>query len=475
MDTSTIINTLSTVDGWLWDYFLPALLIITGLFFTIGQKGRFTFKLPTLFRNTIGLAARRNENTEQKGTISAFAAAMTNLGNTVGTGNISGVATAIASGGPGAVFWMWIIAIVGMATKSSEIMLGLRYRIKSKETGEHMCNRDYIMGRTIGWKVPAAIFAFLAVLTQPLNAISQANSIVESLNEAFGLNRYLIVSIVVVLLVITICGGLKRISKVATAVVPYMCGLYLLAGLAIIIINITVVPSVIASIFKYAFTPMAGVGGVAGFTVQQAFRFGCARGCYSNDSGIGAAMCTYSTAKVDHPARQACWGWGENFVDTILVCTVTSIAILTSQTWLTGTELTGGALATAAFGDAFGFIGTAFLAIANTFFAWTTLSSTFYQNTISLDYLLGKNKGNKVIYGIWIAYYCLPQFIGGLDADIAWLLADFSGVCNIICTVTILFVLRKEVFRLSSDFFDRFLPAKKRGENPPPVTYEEVA
>lgn len=471
----TFIDVMWTVDSWLWDIFCPAVLFITGFYLTIGHRGRFTFKIATLWKNTIGTAFKRNRLNQGKGTISAFAAAMTNLGNTVGTGNISGVAAAIASGGPGAVFWMWILAIVGMATKSSEILLGLRYRIKSKETGEYMCNRDYILGRTIGWKVPAAIFAFLAVITQPLNAISQTNSIVESLQQAFGLNRYIIVAIVVILLVITICGGLKRISKVAETVVPYMCSIYIILGVVIIALNWKTVPGVFASIFKYAFTPMAGVGGMVGYTVQSAFRFGCARGCYSNDSGIGAAMCTYASSKTDHPGRQATWGWGENFIDTIIVCSITAVTILLSKTWNSGTQLTGGALATAAFGDALGFFGTAFIALANTFFAWTTLNSTFYQNTISLDYLLGNKKNNKVIFYIWVAFYSLPQFLGGFDADLAWLLADFSGVFNIICTCTILFVLRKEVFRLGKDFFERYLPAKDRGEDVPPVEYGEVA
>lgn len=468
------IDLMWNVDGWLWDIFLPAVLIITGLYLTIGHKGRFTFKIGTLWRNSIGTAFKRKKD-GGKGTISSFAAAMTNLGNTVGTGNISGVAAAIASGGPGAVFWMWIISIVGMATKSSEILLGLRYRIKSKETGEYMCNRDYIMGRTMGWKIPAAIFAFLAVITQPLNAISQTNSIVESLQQAFGINRYIIVSIVVILLAITICGGLKRISKVAESVVPYMCSAYIIFGLVIIVINFRLVPQAFASVFKYAFTPMAGVGGVVGYSVRSAFRFGCARGCYSNDSGIGAAMCTYATSTTDHPGRQATWGWGENLIDTLVVCTITAITILVSKTWISGTELTGGSLATAAFGDSLGFFGAAFIAIANTFFAWTTLCSTFYQNSISLNYLLGEKKNNKVIFYIWVAYYCLPQFMGGFDADLAWLLADFSGVFNIICTCTILFVLRKEVFRLGKDFFERYMPAKERGEDVEPVVYGDVA
>ena len=298
---------------------------------------------------------------------------------------------------------------------------------------------------------------------------------VDFLQEAFGMNRYVVVAIVVILLGITICGGLKRISKVAEAVVPYMCSLYIILGVVIIALNWKVVPGVFASIFKYAVTPMAGVGGMVGYTVQSAFRFGCARGCYSNDSGIGAAMCTYATSKTDHPGRQATWGWGENFIDTIIVCSITAVTILVSKTWVSGTDLTGGALATAAFRDALGFFGMAFIALANTFFAWTTLNSTFYQNTISLNYLLGEKKNNKIIFYIWVAYYTLPQFLGGFDADLAWLLADFSGVFNIICTCTILFVLRKEVFRLGKDFFERFLPAKERGEDVEPVEYGELA
>lgn len=459
-------NFVWAVDDLCWDWVLPILLIAAGVFFIFLFRGKYLFNVKTLFQNSIGESLKHKKG--EGGTISAFSAAMTNLGNTVGTGNIAGCASAIAAGGPGAVFWMWIISAVCAVVKSAEIILGLRYRVRSKD-GEVFCNRDFIMGRVMGWKVPAFIFAFLAVITQPLNAIVQTSSIVSALDEAFGFNQTVVMFIVIALLFVIIVGGLKRISSFADKMVPIMCGLYLVAGVAIIIINIKAVPGTFADIFRYAFTPMAGAGGALGFSVASAFRYGSARGLYSTDSGIGAAMCTYATSETDHPGRQACWGLTENFIDTFIVCTITALAILTTGVYTSGA--TGSALATIAFGEVFGSVGKAFLAIATTFFAFTTLTATFYQNTISLNYMIEGRKYAKVIYYIWILYYCLPQFLGTLDADFLWALADFSGIFNIICTVTILFVLRKEAVSISNDFFNRYLPATKRGEKPDPVTY----
>ena len=183
-------------------------------------------------------------------------------------------------------------------------------------------------------------------------------------------------------------------------------------------------------------------------------------------------MCTYAASETDHPGRQACWGLTENFIDTFIVCTITTLAILTTGTYETGE--TGAALATIAFGEVFGIAGKAFLAIATSIFAFTTLTATFYQNTISLNYLtrnLTNRKTEKVIMAVWTLYYCLPQFLGTLDADFLWAVADASGVFNILCTIAILFALRKEAVNVCRDFFERYLPAYERGENPEPVSY----
>lgn len=464
----TIVNLIYAFDNLCWDYAFPFLLIFSGVFFTCLFKGKYLLNIKQIVKNSVGYSLKKNS--DGKGTVSAFNAAMTNLGNTVGTGNISGVASAIAAGGPGAVFWMWVISAVCAVVKSTEIILGLRYRVR--KNGEVYGNRDFIMGSVMGWKVPAAIFAFLAVVTQPLNAIVQTSSIVSSLEEAFGFNKTITMLVVIGLLFIIILGGLKRISNFANKVVPTMCALYLLLGIAIVIINIQAVPGAFADIFRYAFTAKAGAGGALGFTVMQAFRYGSARGLYSTDSGIGAAMCTYAASETDHPGRQACWGLTENFIDTFIVCTITSLSILTTGVYNSGE--TGAALATIAFGEIFGMAGKAFLALATTIFAFTTLTATFYQNTISLNYLtrnLNNLKAEKIIMMIWTLYYCLPQFLGTLDAEFLWAVADASGVFNIICTITILFALRKEAVAVCRDFFERYLPAYERGENPDPVTY----
>ncbi len=466
------VHIIETINGIFWDYPLPILLIAIGVYTMIGFRGKMTFSIKTLYENSLGTAFKKS--TKGKGTITSFASAMTSLGNTVGVGNISGVASAIVTGGPGAVFWMWVSGVIGMSTKAAEIIIGQRWRVKyTKTQDEYMCNRDFAMARALGWKIPALIFAAIAVLTQPWNAIAQTNAISEAIGEAFGVPTVATVAVVCIILGIVIIGGVRRISEVAERIVPGMCVFYIAACLILVILNIKSVPAVFGQIFQYAFTPKAAAGGAVGFSVQQAVRFGMARGLYSNDSGIGAALCSHAPATTDHPGRQAAWGWGENFVDTIIVCTLTALAILCTNIYETNPEISSAALTTAAFNKTFGSIGGIMVAVATALLAFTTLMGTYYQNEKSVNYLIGDRKHLKWLIYAWMIYFIGPQFLGFLDADFLWAVADTSGIMNILVTVTLIIMTHKEVFSLGNDFFDRYNPEVKAGKNPPPVVFGE--
>ena len=466
-----VTNLINTISNFFWDWPLVVLLLATGVFTLIGFRGRMTFKFQWLWKNSMGKAFQKNDS--GIGTIRSFASACTALANTVGTGNISGVASAIAVGGPGAVFWMWVSGILGMSTKAAEIIIGQRYRTKFQSMGdEYMCNRNFAMHIALGWRVPAIIFSVIAVITQPWNALVQTNSIAISLDEAFGIPQMVTIVAVVAVLAVTIAGGIRRISALAEKVVPLMAILYIGLGLVLVIINWQAVPAAIASIFKFAFTPMAGVGGVVGISVRSAVRYGIARGLYSNDSGIGAAICLHAPAKTDHPVRQAAWGFGENLVDTLFVCTITALSILVTNVWIDRPDISSAQLTTVAFKTTFGWLGGAFIAIAITLFAWTTLLGTYWQNEKSVNYLLGDKTNYKWVIWLWMAYYLIPQFFAHLDANFLWAVADLTGVCNVLVTVTMIFCLRKEIFRLCDDFFNRYQPELLAGKNPSPVSFD---
>ncbi len=468
----TAVNIITTINDIFWDYPLPIILCCIGVFTMIGFRGKMTFSLKTLWENTLGSMFKKSSNVNGKGTISSFAAAMSAMGGTVGVGNISGVASAIVAGGPGAVFWMWVSGILGMSTKAAEIIIGQRYRVKYKKTqDEYICTRDFATAKALGWKIPAMFFAASAVITQPWNAIAQTNAISESINQAFNVPKMVSVVIMCGILLLIIVGGVRRIAEVAEKVVPAMCVFYIATCLILVIINFKTVPTVFAQIFKCAFTGKAAVGGAVGYSVQQAVRFGIARGLYSNDSGIGASLCSHAPAITDHPGRQAAWGWGENFVDTIIVCTLTALALLCTNVHETMPEVSSAGLATAAFTQTYGSFGGIFIAIATTFLAFTTVMSNYYRNEKSLNFLIGDNKNLKWLIYVWMAYFIIPQFFGFLNADFIWAIADTSSILNILITAVLIIGTHKEVFRLGNDFFDRYNPLVKAGKNPEPVVY----
>ena len=322
----SIVDFLYMVDDMLWGTPMVVIVLGTGIFLSLRFGFSYQRKLKFNIKNTFGNMTSAGEGV---GTVSSFRAACTGLANTVGTGNISGVATAIVSGGPGALVWMWVSAFFGMSTKACEIILGQRYREHYKNSmDEYVCDRSFVMKNAFGWKRGAIVLAVFAFVLGPWTCCVQTEAVTSSMQQAFGVTPLISVTIIGVTCIVTIFGGLKRISEVMSKAVPIMAVLYILMGLGVIILNIKQVPAAVALVFESAFSPTAAVGGFAGATVRDAVKYGVARGIYSNDAGTGYGIIAHAPAITDHPVRQSVWGWGEITLDTLIICSITAFTII---------------------------------------------------------------------------------------------------------------------------------------------------
>lgn len=468
-----ILNVLWAVSDFLWGTPMTVALVGTGLYLSIKFKFSYITKFRFHFKNTFG---KMFSKAEGEGTVSGFAAACTAMANTIGVGNIGGVATAITMGGPGAIFWMWVSGLLGMSTKACEIILGQRYRVKyEKSMDEYLCDRSFVMKNALGWKKSSIVLAFFVFIFGPWTNAVQTESVTSSLFEAFGINPTISVVVIGLTCFITIAGGLKRISTVMEKVVPFMAAAYILMGLGILIMNFSMVPDAIALIFKSAFTPMAGIGGFAGATVKDAMRYGIARGLYSNDAGTGYGIVAHAAGKTDHPVRQSSWGWGEVFLDTIVVCSVTALSIILTNSYIDFPNVTSAQLTTVAFKVAYGQVGGWIMAIAISVFAWTTIIGMYYSCAKSVNYALGDTELNKKFAPVYMVYFMLPALLFyNAEADMLWAFTDILSAIYVIITLVFIYTKRKEIFRLYNDFWNRFIPALERGETPERVEYETI-
>lgn len=419
---------IQTISDFLWGTPMTIALIGTGLYLSIKFKFRYITKIKFHFQNTFGKMFKGKG--EGEGTVSGFAAACTAMANTIGVGNIGGVATAITMGGPGAIFWMWISALLGMSTKACEIILGQRYRVKYENSmDEYMCDRSFVMKNALGWKKGAFILAICCFALGPWTCCVQTESVVNSLKEAFGIKPLFAIIVLGITCFLTIAGGLKRISSVMERIVPFMAMLYILGGIGILLMNINAVPGAVAH--------------AAGIT--------------------------------DHPVRQSSWGWGEVFLDTIVVCSVTALSLILTNSYIDYPNVTSAQLTTVAFKVAYGNIGGYFLSLAITVFAWTTIIGMYYSCAKSVNYAFGDSNANKIATPIYMVYYMLPCLLFyNIKADLLWAATDLLSAVYVIVTLIFIYSKRKEIMRLYNDFWDRFIPALKRGEYPEKVSYETV-
>ncbi len=467
----SIANFLYALDDILWGTGMTVILIGTGILLTI--RFRFKYQLKFLFniKNTYGRMFEKKANGH--GTISGFKAACTALANTIGTGNISGVATAIVSGGPGALFWMWFSAFFGMSTKACEIIIGQRYREHYKNSmDEYVCDRSFALKNAFGWKKGAIVLALFCFILGPWTCCVQTEAVVGSVKEAFGVSGLVTVIIIGITCLLTIWGGLRSISAVMSKAVPIMSLLYILMGLGVIILHFKEIPGVIELIIVSAFSPTAAVGGFAGATVKDAIQYGVARGIYSNDAGTGYGMIAHASAITDHPVRQSIWGFGEVFLDTMIICSITAFTIILTGSYYTS-EATSSTLTTIAFTSVYGEIGGKLTAIAVAVLAWTTIIGMYYTCEKSVNYAFGDSSTNKKMMNFYKIYYLIPCVIFyNVQADILWALTDILSAVYVAITLFIIAAKHKEIFRIFDDFYKRFLPACERGENPTVVSFD---
>lgn len=410
-----ITNLNSTVNGIVWGPPMLILLVGTGII--------LTFRLKALqFSNLLyahKMIFKKNEGVE--GDITNYQALTTALAATIGTGNIAGVATAIAAGGPGAVFWMWVTGLVGMATKYAEAVLAVKYREKDKR-GEMAGGPMYYIEKGLGLKWLAVLFAFFgAIAAFGIGNMVQANSVADAIYTTFGVQHWITGLILVIFTGIVLLGGIKSIGKVTAYIVPIMAVFYILGGSVVIILNAAYVPAAFASIFSDAFTGNAVAGGALGTVI----RYGVARGVFSNEAGLGSAPIAAAAARTDHPVRQALVSMTQTFIDTLVVCSFTALSILSSGLVGTinpdtGAAYTGAALTTVAFNEAIPGIGGIIVAVGIVFFAYSTILGWSYYGEKCLEYLVGE-KG-VILYRVIFVSFIMVGALSGLQ--FIWDLAD---------------------------------------------------
>lgn len=439
----TINTVLGKIDSFVWGIPLIALILLSGLFLTVRLKGIQFRKLPHAFKKMFA-----NEKSGQHGEVSSFAALCTALSATIGTGNIVGVATAVVAGGPGALFWMWLAALVGMATKYSECLLSVKYR-QVTEDGHIIGGPFYYIEKGMGSKFKwlAKIFAVFGVCVglMGIGTFTQVNGIAGAVNNFFDADNSWTVSIfgrdyswtvviaaivVAFFVALVIIGGIKRISSVAQVIVPFMAITYVILAVLIIGFNITKVPGAFATIVKSAFGVRAAAGGALG-AMMVAMQNGIARGIFSNEAGLGSAPIAAAAAHTDEPAKQGLISMLGTFIDTIIICTMTGLAIVITGAWDMG--LQGVAVTTKAFQIGLPFPGEVasfLLMVCLIFFAFTTILGWDYYSEKCLEYLTGGRMGIVKAYR-WVYIACV--FFGPfMTISAVWTIADiFNGLMAI--------------------------------------------
>ena len=437
---------ISLINGFAWGVPMLVLILGTGLFLSVGLKFMSIARIPFGFR----LLWKGRIPGDDAGEISPFNALMTSLSATIGTGNIAGVATAIFLGGPGAVFWMWMTALVGMATKYAEAVCAVQFR-EQDENGNYVGGPMYYIKNGMGekWKWLATLFAiFAAIAGFGIGNTVQSNSVADALHTNFGLPQVWTGIIIMILVGLVLVGGLQRISTVAERLVPAMAVLYILASLVVILLNIGALPHAVGLIFTHAFTPTAATGGFAGAAVWAAIRFGVARGVFSNEAGLGSAPIAHAAAKSKGPVSQGLVAMLGTFIDTIIVCSFTAFAIITTGVWTSGE--TGAALTSAAFNAALPGIGGPIIALALAVFAFTTILGWSYYCERSLQYLFGL----KVIMPFRVLWSVAALVGSVLTLEFVWLLADTLNALMAVPNLIALIVLSPIVFKITKAFFD---------------------
>ena len=442
---------LQNVSDFIWGPPLLILLVGTGVYLTLRLKLLQIFKLPLALKYVFGKDEEENDEGAE-GDVSSFGALCTALSATIGTGNIVDVATAVKAGGPGALFWMWIAAFFGMATKYAEGVLAIKYR-EVDENGNMAGGPMYYIQNGLGLKWLAKIFAVLGIGVAffGIGTFGQVKSISDAASITFKVPLILTAIIVTVLVALVTLGGIKRISRVSEKVVPFMAGIYILGAVLVLICNYSAIPGAVSIIIRSAFNPQAALGGAAGITVQIALQRGVGRGVFSNEAGLGSAPIAAAAAKTKSPVRQGLISMTGTFFDTIVICTMTGLAIVLTGAY--SSPLEGAALTTAAFeaGLPFAVIGKYIVNIGLIFFAFTTILGWNYYGERCAEYLLGV-KSILPYRMIFIALVAVGPF---LSLDLIFIIADIVNGMMAFPNLIGLIGLRKVVIKETEDYFQQ--------------------
>lgn len=435
-----VMEYLNQIRDFVWGAPLIILLLGTGIYLTVLLKG---LQFRTLFSSLYLALIKRKEYGAHPGDISHFQALMTALAATVGTGNIAGVASAIAMGGPGALFWMWLTGLFGMATKYSEAVLAVKFR-ETDALGTMSGGPMYYIEKGLKNNWLAMVFAiFAACAAFGTGNMIQSNSVAEAMKATFNIDHWITGTVLFILTFLVIMGGIKSIARAASAIVPVMILFYLIAGTIVLIIYSNKIMYAFELIFVHAFTPVAAAGGFAGATVKMAMQMGVSRGLLSNESGLGSSPIAAAAAKTDEPVRQALVSMTQTFIDTIVVCTFTGLVILVTGAWESGK--TAAALTEHAFSLGLpGTWGGIVVSLSLIFFAYSTILGWAYYGEKSVEYIAGE-KAIKPYRLLWV----IIVFIGAIGKlETVWTLTDImNGLMafpNLIALLGLSFVIRNE-------------------------------
>lgn len=472
-----MVDFINKLDGWLWGTPLIVLMFGTGLFLTI-RSGFFQIRyFGWIFKRTIGTVFQKSSGDEKirEGMLTPFEAVCIAIGGTVGFGNIAGVATAVASGGPGALFWMWLCALFGMILKQVEVALGCYYRMRDGDSNDTYGGPTYYMEQGLGeahhwgklWKIPAILFGFGIVTTffftsgtlTTAQVVSKAFLIPDIHIGGSAIEGIILVGAVIVVIEYLITsGGFHGVANIFSKLVPFMSILYLLMGIGMILSNITRLPIAIGSIFSGAFTGTAALGGFAGAAVSKIVSVGLARSVYSNEAGWGTSPMIHSTAKTSHPVEQGLWGSFEVFFDTMVVCTITGLSTVLSGQWTSGDN--GGALAVNAFSEGLGNVGAILLAIIMIVFTVTTAGGWFTYYMVLLKHVFKRT--GTLAEKIIVKFYLIFRFLPGLfwcaylvktnNQGFVWTLVDVSSAIPTFINVFVVLMLSGDYFKLLKDY-----------------------
>ena len=430
---AAILEVINTSLSFVYDNILSiammVLLIACGIFLSCRLRFFQFRRFGYVMKNTVGSLFNKNMHAKNDGSVSPFQAVTTALAGTIGTGSIAGVATALVLGGPGAVFWMWISALLGMITKYSEIVLALKYREKN-EKGAWLGGPMYYIKNGLGAKWLAVVFAIFAMIACiGTGNATQSNAISGVLESNLKIDPLITGIVLTVIVGAVIIGGVKRIATVNEKLVPVMAIFFLLASIVALIFQYDKIPQAFGLIFKEAFNFKSAAGGVAGYGILSAMRYGVGRGVFTNEAGLGSAPIAHSASSTEDPVKQGLWGVFEVFITTIVICTMSAVVILTSDMYLipftTGGEFAanGAALSSAAFNEALPMVGGYGIAIATVFFSLSTILGWAYYGEVCASYLF-KNHA-KAAVTVYRLIYVAFVFVGAIaNINVVWLVAD---------------------------------------------------